>query len=84
MRSLLSVAWLTLPISLTNQIFHIRALCQNDLCEFCAKHYWHLDHSVKHKVSLDDFLIDTDVESEHCGYIFLRSDALKGLGPCYR
>lgn len=43
MSSLLSVAWLTLPLSLTNQIFHTRALCQNDLCEFCAKHCWLLD-----------------------------------------
>lgn len=45
-----------LPFSLTNQIFHTRALCQNDLCEFCAKHCWHLDHAVKH-VSLDNFTL---------------------------
>lgn len=62
MSSLLSVAWLTLPLSLTNQIFHIRALCQNDLCEFCAKHCWHLDHTGKTQVLLDNFLIDTYVK----------------------
>lgn len=83
MSSLRSVAWLTLPLSLTNQIFHIRALCQNDLCEFCAKHCWHLDHTVKTQVSLDNYLL-TNVKLEHCGCILLRSDALKGLGPCYR
>lgn len=78
MSSLLSVAWLTLPLSLTNQIFPIRALCQNDLCEYCAKHCWHLDHTVKSQVSLDSFLTDTNIESEHCAYILLRSLHLKG------
>lgn len=29
-----------------NQIFQMKALCQNDLREFRAKRGWHLDHTV--------------------------------------
>lgn len=53
------------------------------ICEFCAKQGWHLDHAVVDEVSLDHYIIDTNVRSEQLEDKSSSSDwmHLRGLGP---